>query len=58
MINFLFFEGTNNLLQALKRKVHMVHRLLEETTSQETNCPICLETIAPGEQVRMFPLWT
>ena len=32
----------------------MVHGLLEETTSQEANCPICLETIAPGEQVYTF----
>ena len=29
----------------------MVYGLLEQS-SQETNCPICLETIAPGEQVR------
>ena len=38
------------LLQALKRSVHMVYGLLEQD-NQETNCPICLETIAPGEQV-------
>ena len=38
------------LLQALKRSAHMVYGLLEQD-NQETNCPICLETIAPGEQV-------
>ena len=38
------------LLQALKWSVHMVNGLLEQD-NQETNCPICLETIAPGEQV-------
>merc|ERR1711874_695156 len=37
-------------VKALKRSVHMVYGLLEQS-SQETNCPICLETIAPGEQV-------
>ena len=42
---------TVDLLQALKRKVHMVYGLLEEK-GQEPNCPICLETIAPGEQVQ------
>ena len=38
------------LLQALKRSVHMVYGLLEQD-NQETNCPICLETVVPGEQV-------
>ena len=43
------------LLQALKRSVHMVYGLLEQD-NQETNCPICLETIAPGEQVQKTSL--
>ena len=45
------FTLTVDLLQALKRKVHMVYGLLEED-GQEPNCPICLESIAPGEQVQ------
>ena len=43
--------NTVDLLQALKMKVHMVYELLEEN-GEEPNCPICLETIAPGEQVQ------
>ena len=35
-------------VQALERRVHVVHGLLND---QEITCPICLETVASGEEV-------
>merc|ERR1719237_1334860 len=35
-------------VEALERRVHVVHGLL---VNQEITCPICLDTVAPGEEV-------
>ena len=48
--------GYLDFLQALKRRVHLVHQLLVEEDNQKAACPICLEPFVPGEQVRLLPL--
>ena len=48
--------GYLDFLQALKRRVHLVHQLLVEEDNQKAACPICLEPFVPGEQVRLSSL--
>ena len=49
-------SGYLDFLQALKRRMHLVHQLLVEEDNQKAACPICLEPLVPGEQVRLSSL--